>query len=301
MKPPQPLTKFSKILLDCTKERDVSAHKDIFTSELSGSENCLHLNVYTPRLDAKLPVMVFLHGGGFSRGSGNSDLYSPEFLVQEGVVVVTLNYRLGPLGFLSLPQAGLYGNYGLKDQQLALMWVNENIKLFGGDPTNVTLFGESAGGSSVNLHILNERSRKLFHKAICQSGVALNDWVFQIDPEVKAVQLAKLLGAKSDDPKEVLEVLMKADYKEITAIANQTMSPEEKRRGLPMPFRPTIEVLHKDAFITESPVELMKRKDIFKGIPIITGINSNEGIITLKASLTKIEKFNTDMVKYIPR
>lgn len=92
-------------------------------------------------------------------GSGNSDLYSPEYIVQEEVIVVTINYRLGALGFLYLPEEGIYGNAGLKDQLLAFKWVHENIHMFGGDPRNVTLFGESAGASSIHLHALSIKSK----------------------------------------------------------------------------------------------------------------------------------------------
>lgn len=130
------------------------------------SEDCLHLNVFTPSLPSEppsetpqLPVMVWFHGGGFVTGSAQSSMYGAKHLVQEGVVVVTVNYRLGPLGFLCLPDVGIHGNMGLKDQRMSLAWVRENIKGFGGNPDNVTIFGQSAGGSSVHLHYLSENSR----------------------------------------------------------------------------------------------------------------------------------------------
>lgn len=103
--------------------------------------------------------MVWIHGGGFVSGSAQSTMYNPKHLVQEGVIVVTVNYRLGPLGFLCLPSAGIYGNMGLKDQRMAFRWVSENIATFGGDAKNVTIFGQSAGGASVHLHYLSEKSR----------------------------------------------------------------------------------------------------------------------------------------------
>lgn len=110
------------------------------------------------------PVMVWFHGGGFHMGSGDTDLYGPDYLLEpgaadEGVVLVTLNYRLGPLGFLSVPAAGVPGNAGLKDQAAALRWVRDNIAVFGGDPDRVTIFGESAGGTSVQMHLLSPVSR----------------------------------------------------------------------------------------------------------------------------------------------
>lgn len=146
----------------------------------SDTEDCLYLNVYAPnhkgeRQDAphKHPVMVWIHGGALFLGE--SDDYNPIKLVQnEDVVVVTINYRLGFLGFLAHPaltaESGGSGNYGLMDQQAALAWVQRNIRHFGGDPNNVTIFGESAGGLSVHSHLASPKSAGLFHKAIIQSG-----------------------------------------------------------------------------------------------------------------------------------
>lgn len=137
-------------------------------------EDCLYLNVYTPEEAEGLPVMVWIHGGAFITGSGG-DSYEPSRLVAEDVVVVTLNYRLGILGFMpadGLPEGS--GQYGLMDQQLALQWVQDTIEAFGGNPGNVTIFGESAGGHSVLSQLVsagaNTGSEGLFHKAIVQSG-----------------------------------------------------------------------------------------------------------------------------------
>ncbi|KMV23799.1 carboxylesterase family protein [Mycobacterium heckeshornense] len=139
------------------------------------SEDCLTLNVWTPPLGAtaeKHPVMVWIHGGGFVNGSG--DLYNSRWLVAQGhIVVVTINYRLGALGFLAHPSLGAgnrVGNYGLADQQAALRWVRDNIASFGGDPTRVTIAGESAGAMSVCDHLVAPGSAGLFRAAIVQSG-----------------------------------------------------------------------------------------------------------------------------------
>jgi para-nitrobenzyl esterase len=133
------------------------------------TEDCLYLNVFAPNDDSKHPVMVWIHGG--SLYLGESDDYDPTPLVQKGVVVVTLNYRLGELGFLSHSALGKpHGNYGLMDQQFALKWVKQNIKNFGGKPGNVTIFGESAGGLSVLSQLASPRAKGLFHKAIVESG-----------------------------------------------------------------------------------------------------------------------------------
>ena len=143
------------------------------------SEDCLFLNVWTPDLDpeARRPVLVFIHGGGFTSGSGSVFLYRGGNLVRNGdAVVVTINYRLGALGFLGHRELadpdGLVGNWGIADQVAALAWVRENISAFGGDPGNVTVFGESAGGFSVAALLGCPAARGLFHRAIVQSGGA---------------------------------------------------------------------------------------------------------------------------------
>lgn len=142
------------------------------------SEDCLYLNIWTPGLDdAKRPVLFWIHGGGFLLGSGSEPAYSGAALAARGdVVVVTINYRLGALGFLADPLVAgddeSPGNYGFKDQVAALRWVRENIASFGGDPNNVTIFGESAGGASVATVMGTPKSEGLYQRAIMQSGGA---------------------------------------------------------------------------------------------------------------------------------
>ncbi len=142
------------------------------------SEDCLYLNVWTPatRAAGTCPVLVWIHGGAFCQGSGSVPIYEGLALAAQGVVVVTLNYRLGVLGFLSHPalsqedpaQGG--GNFGLQDQLAALRWIQDNIAAFGGDPGAVTLAGQSAGALSVHMLVASPRARGLFHRAIAQSG-----------------------------------------------------------------------------------------------------------------------------------
>ena len=143
------------------------------------SEDCLRLNVWTPSTRPEagpLPVMVWIHGGGFEMGSGSSPLYNGVSFARDGIVLVSVNYRLGSLGFLHLehldPAESGSGNVGLLDQVAALEWVRDNIGAFGGDPANVTVFGESAGAMSVSLLLCMPTARGLFHRAIAQSGAA---------------------------------------------------------------------------------------------------------------------------------
>jgi para-nitrobenzyl esterase len=141
-------------------------------------EDCLYLNVWTPARngDEALPVMVWIHGGAFLTGSGSLDLYNGEKLASRGVIVVTINYRLGPFGFLAHPllskesPRNVSGNYGLQDQLAALRWVHDNIGSFGGDPGCVTVFGESAGAVSICDLMVSPLAKGMFHRAIVESG-----------------------------------------------------------------------------------------------------------------------------------
>lgn len=142
------------------------------------SEDCLYLNVWTPASspDEKLPVMVWFHGGSFFAGSGSQSMYDGMNLAGKGVVLVTVNFRLGMLGYMCHPQLseeselGVSGNYGMLDQIAALKWVNENIENFGGDPGSVTVFGESSGAISILNLMVSPESEGLFQRAVCQSG-----------------------------------------------------------------------------------------------------------------------------------
>lgn len=146
------------------------------------SEDCLYLNVWAPsnRMDTSLPVMVYIHGGAFVEGSGSVRVYDGEELAKKGIIVVTLNYRLGVLGFLAHPELSaesphnVSGNYGMLDQLAALKWVKSNIARFGGDSANITVAGQSAGARSVHLLTASPLARGLFHKAIAISGSDIN-------------------------------------------------------------------------------------------------------------------------------
>jgi para-nitrobenzyl esterase len=169
------------------------------------SEDSLLLNVWTPALDgARRPVLVWLHGGGFTTGSGSQPIYRGAGLAERGdVVVVTVNYRLGALGYLHLPALardaeGHSANFGLLDQLAALGWVKENIAAFGGDPALVTIFGESAGAMSVGTLLGTPRARGLFARAILQSGAASN--VYQPEDAIRVSEaFMKELGLAPDD------------------------------------------------------------------------------------------------------
>jgi para-nitrobenzyl esterase len=191
----------------------------------SQTEDCLFLNVYTPPAGPHQshPVMVWIHPGAFQ--FGESDAYDPTELVQHGVVVVTINYRLGALGWLAHPALtaespeATSGNYGLMDQQAALQWVQRNIDRFGGDPDNVTIFGESAGGLSVLAHLVSPQSAGLFHRAIAQSAAyALRPPTVAV-AETQGVAYATAVGCPGQDAACLRAVPVS------TLLANQFTSP----------------------------------------------------------------------------
>lgn len=164
-------------------------------------EDCLTLNVFRPfGVDGPLPVMVFIHGGGFVTGTANDPLFDGSRLAQAGLIVVTVNYRLGALGWLTHPalSKGDSGNFGLMDQIAALRWVHDNIAAFGGDANNVTLFGNGAGATSIALLMLCAQSRDLFQKAILQSVPGRARLPSPQEAEAAGRQFAAALGQATD-------------------------------------------------------------------------------------------------------
>ena len=219
------------------------------------SEDCLFLNVWTPGTDeAVRPVMVWIHGGAFTLGSGSDGLYDGAMLASRGdVVVVTINYRLGALGFLHLP-ALEESNFGMRDQVAALRWVRDNIDSFGGDPGNITIFGESAGGMSVSSLMGSPEATGLFHKAIPQSGAGhhgIEDPQAVIHGEMFCEQLGidprdadALQSAEVDD---ILAAQAKLEEQMLYVAMEAGKQPE-------MPFRPIVD----GEFLTEMPIDAVR-------------------------------------------
>jgi para-nitrobenzyl esterase len=238
------------------------------------SEDCLYLNVWTPGLDnAHRPVLFWIHGGGFTGGSGSSAAYKGSRLSARGdVVVVTTNYRLGALGFLNLNEvtAGRIpatGNEGLLDQAAALEWVHNNIASFGGDPGNVTIFGESAGGMSVGCQLALPRSKGLFRRAILQSGAANSTRTPQ-KAALVAEQLLDILNIKPTD----IDTLFSLSVARLLA-AQQELGPRLRKMGqLPdLALQPVID----GTVLPMFPIDAV-RKGAAKTTPIIVGTNLDE-------------------------
>ncbi|XP_049852640.1 juvenile hormone esterase-like isoform X1 [Schistocerca gregaria] len=298
-KPPQPAEAWTGIR-DATSKCPVAPQINDVTNKYVGNEDCLFLNVYTPELpsgasDALKPVMVWIHGGGFTTGSGDVDLYGPDYLLGHGVVVVTFNYRLGVLGFLSTGDSVVPGNMGFKDQLMALRWVKENIAAFGGDPENITLFGESAGSRSCHLIMLSSAAEVcsvlpvhpspvagLFQRMICQSAVAFRGCL--VPMAERTHRLARHLGLQQGaSSHQLADFLRKIPAKVLVEQAPKAFSEQDKAARKMFPFRPTIEPAdsEEDVFMSEDPYDVLTSGRALP-VPTIFGVNSQEGFLYAK-------------------
>ncbi|KAL4704151.1 hypothetical protein ACJJTC_012967 [Scirpophaga incertulas] len=248
------------------------------SKSISGREDCLTLNIYTPLQSSEQlrPVMVFIHGGGFRDGSGSPFLYGPEYLVKHDVILVTFNYRLEVIGFLCLGIKEAPGNVGLKDQVAALRWINKNVEAFGGDKNRVTIFGESAGSASVMYHLMSPMSRNYYQGAIMQSGSAISPWSFQFEPLKTASLLAEQLGYKAKEPHEIYKIFMSHTSEQLLrarvprnsgdiVLSENIFVPcvDKKLPGI-------------DQFLPDIPYNLIS-KGLYSKVPIIMGHNNAEG------------------------
>ena len=251
---------------------------------LKQSEDCLNLNIYVPaESKGDLPVMVWIHGGAFVCGAGQP--YVADTLSAQGnVIVVTLNYRLTLWGFLSTKDEHSPGNYGLWDQHLALQWVHDNIKNFGGDAGRVTIFGESAGSGSVVYQSLYAGNRGLFQRAIAQSGSITAMWATSRTPKQDAEFLGKLVGCEQTDTGPLVECIRKASPDVLNATIND---PTNGLLKINLPFLPTVD----GEFIKESPKDLLlgnspisaDDRAFFASLDFLSGINAEEGLVALNS------------------
>ncbi len=237
----------------------------------ASDEDCLNLNVWTPRLDdRRRPVLVWLHGGGFTTGTGSSALFSGGRLATKGVVVVTINYRLGALGLLAHPDLvdpddPGWGNWSLHDQIAALRWVQENIAAFGGDPGNVTLFGESAGAMSISDLLAAPRATGLFHRAVIQSGppaTASPQW---------ATRRAERLAAHLEIPRDALATLRHVPVERLVHATQRLAAEAPSDGGLPLALLPVV-----DGVLLERPPGELIVEGAAESVPILVGTTRDE-------------------------
>ncbi|CAG9772677.1 unnamed protein product [Ceutorhynchus assimilis] len=269
-------------VLDATKDSKACLNESYFDTDpkptYGFSEDCLYVNVYAPiepNSNARLPVMFFIYGGGYFSGSSSFNIYDPTAFLEEGVIVVTFNYRLTIFGFLSTEDQVLPGNNGLKDQWLALLWTKENIHQFGGNPQDITLIGESVGAASVGYHILSPMSKDLFGAAIMESGSSLLSLV-QYNARQNAFDVARKVDSsisESSSSKDVLKTLQVTDAGSLVNVTSK----------LGITFAPILEVSSPYPFLTKPCYESLESGN-FHQVPTLIGTNSEEEIIIFPSS-----------------
>jgi para-nitrobenzyl esterase len=270
--PPQPVAA-GKGVLDATQygHRCMQGHvfDDMVFQDASESEDCLSLNVFVPahaKAGARLPVMFWIHGGGYAGGGSSEPRHDGDFLPGKGVVLVTINYRLGVFGFLALPQfaaeqGGSSGNYGLMDMIAALRWVKRNIGAFGGDPSQVTVFGESAGSFAVSTLMVVPSARGLFHRAIGESGAALTTGVLSYET----------LGVRGPKDAQLLDHLGLKTTEQMRALPASEILASASKEGMTR-FAPVI-----DGHFLLEPIAATYQSGKQMHIPLLAGFNRDEG------------------------
>jgi carboxylesterase type B len=270
--------------LNGTKFRPDCIQRDKYNPEVvtKGDEDCLYINVYTPKALAdikkrfdfrKFPVMVYIHGGG---QFGSATRYGAEYFMDEDVVLVTLHYRLGVLGNLNTNDSNARGNQGLKDQVMALQWVKDNIKKFGGSSRKVTIFGNSYGGMEVTSHLLSPMSNGLFQRAISQSGTVLLPHIFTQHPLESANELARELNCTGNSTAEIVACFRKTDAK-ILMLTSVRMN---FAFSVDAPSENT-----DDVFFPDTPLNLLQSGQMNR-VAAIFGGTSGEGLTTSLPVLT---------------
>ncbi|XP_072043148.1 acetylcholinesterase-like [Amphiura filiformis] len=241
-------------------------------------EDCLFLDVFVPtRKPKNAAVMIWLHGGGYFIGAGLVEAIHPSPLVAIGdVIVVTVNYRLGAFGFLSTEDSEAPGNVGMLDQIEAMKWVRDNIADFGGSPDRVTIFGMSAGGSSISLQTLSPLSRGLFSGAIMQSGTAVAPWAYLRTPgsyRKKAFHIGFLLGCQQASSEELIQCLQDIPAIDIVKATPQNNNRLENDNDM-LFFGPTID----SHFLLDHPAELLAKGLVHDNINAIVGETADDGM-----------------------
>ena len=276
-RPPQPVKKWQDTLKAVTFAPACPQQPGVLTTGFAKygfSEDCLYLNIWKPNeySDKKLPVMVWIFGGGFASGSASGDFTTGEKLAKKGVILINISYRLGVFGFLAHPELSaesennVSGNYGLLDQIAALRWVQQNIEVFGGDSHNVTIFGQSAGGISVSILAASPLARGLFQRAICMSGGSFFPPSAKKDKEntIQLLEGAEMLG---------VEFTKRMD---VNSIKDLRKIEPEKFLSDPMSTIGKVFPIIDKYVITDDQYKLYKEGK-FNDVPVIIGSTSDEG------------------------
>ncbi|TVY82248.1 Carboxylesterase 4A [Lachnellula suecica] len=269
------------------------------------SEDCLNLNIFRPKIrdeNEKLPVLVYVHGGSFNFGSGSSRAISSLVAWSESPMIgISFNYRVGAFGFLPSKLAAKEGllNLGLKDQELLLKWVQDNIAAFGGDPDNVTIMGLSAGAHSVGHHVMhNPESPPLFHRAIIESGATTARAVYRYDNAIVEKQFQEFLSHLNLETVSESNIFNKLRALPTSQIKQASEAVFDKYNpSIRWPFQPVID--GPGGMIPIAPIKAWRTKKWHK-IPILTGFNTNEGAMFVPSTLSKSQQFTAFFRTLLP-
>ena len=246
-----------------------------------GDEDCLWLNVFTRDLvrSKKRPVIVWIHGGNFARGSAAD--FDPDYMLDEEIVLVTIQYRLGMFGFLSTESEDAPGNYGMLDQVAALQWVKKNIAAFSGDPDSITIMGQQAGGASVHYHLLSPLTKGLFSKAVSLSGTALCWWASLKRGQEKAKKLGKLVKCEEETAGNMTLLMTCLKDQPMETLMNNhpnfyAWQHLEQNQEPLNSWSPRVDVESPVGFMPQEPLDVMTTGE-FQHMPWIVGITDDEG------------------------
>ncbi|CAH1142147.1 unnamed protein product [Phyllotreta striolata] len=304
--PPVPVKKWRGVY-DATKDGPLCPQETKPTKNpVTISEDCLILNVYTPKLhnnkkSPKLPVIVFIHDGGYLRGGSASYMYGPEYLLDHDVVLVTLNYRLGTLGFFNTGEKEAPGNNGLRDQILALKWIKDNIEPFGGDSGSVTITGSSVGGWSVAYLIVSPLAQGLFHKAVVTSGSPTGVMTLVPNQMDVAKQQAQFVGCPDDTTAKMISCLRGKPYQEIIDSYKEFKGLTGQESSFI--WWPSIESdFGQERVVPAHPIEIIT-SGVFNKVPLMTGQTKDEyGYLAYNVVYNETLRnlLNEDFEKYAP-
>uniref|UniRef100_A0A182NJF9 Carboxylic ester hydrolase n=1 Tax=Anopheles dirus TaxID=7168 RepID=A0A182NJF9_9DIPT len=288
-------------LYNATYERPMCLQRNDLLPDppVTGSEDCLYLNVYRPKgcnesTGEGLPVIVYIHGGGFFSGTASPLVVGPEYIMDSRrAILVTIQYRLGVLGFLSTGDTAAPGNFGLKDQTLALQWVKRSIRQFGGNDRLITIVGQSAGATSVHMHMISPQSRGLFHRAITMSGNSLVPWNIPTeDPLALARATAGVVeveGAERLSSRKLIAKLRAVDGEKLVGSTHRLKQWSIDPLTL---YRPVVESKNSpSAFLTEAPKESWLNGN-YRQIPWMAGFVPNEGAVRALAIFKNEQLFD---------
>ncbi|XP_068144409.1 juvenile hormone esterase-like [Drosophila tropicalis] len=268
---------------DASKPKPDCINKNylLSTPKVYGEEDCLYLNVYRPMplSESPLPVMVYIHGGGFIGGSAGPLVSGPEyFMDSQAVILVTVSYRVGVFGFLSTGDGNMPGNFGLKDQNMALKWVQDNIHYYGGDQQKVTLFGHGIDGIATHLHLMSNMSAGLFHRVISMSGTAIAPTAINRNPLEQARNVAEFCRIPNANNMSEAELTDALKYVDADVLVNAGDGFKYWDADPLHIYRPVIESANQDAFLTAEPELLMEQGNYIK-VPWLLGSVPSDGAV----------------------